>query len=374
MSTAVRSRYLRLLIPVLAVLLFLSALAWVLGGSGCVYRFRRPVEPDSLRLDTLEGSFFTVPADTLAAQTFAFLGYTDAEENTVIEERFCYLIVEGKYLPVRVTKADVDELSKYEDGQQMVAEGTIGSMLELRFAPLTGTVVRGEDRNTRDMLIQWITTHNITTDREGVTRDTATGRDVSQYAETGDYSAYLNDVILPCHATIGYWGNRTRGGAEVLAILSLVFLLLAVLLLVSLLLGVWERPYRAALRKWGKKELRQDFCKGVRFGRHRNLVLGEKYVWWLRTFSSRVMPVEEVLWVYPRSRRLEGGKKDWSMGLRSESEQWSVRMGELSEVHLAMEAIRDKGYPLAMGFDKDKLKLFEKDLPQFKAKARNGSI
>ena len=97
-------------------------------------------------------------------------------------------------------------------------------------------------------------------------------------------------------------------------------------------------------------------------------------MWWLRTFSSKVMPVEEVLWVYPRSRRLEGGKKDWSMGLRSETENWSVRMGELSEVHQAMEAIREKGHPLAVGFDKDKQKLFEKDLVQFKAKIRNGTI
>ena len=374
MSAAVRSRYLRLFIPVLLVLLALSALCWLLGGSGAVYRFRKPVGAEELRLNTLEGSYFTAPADTLAAQTFAFLGYTDQNDETVIEERFCYLIVEGKYLRVKVGKQDVAELEKYEDGQEMVSNGVIGSLLELQFADLSGTVVRGEDKNTRDILIQWITTKNISTDRQGVTKDTATGADLSRYTETGDYSEYLNEVILPYHATIGYWGNHTKGAAETLALLALLFLLLAVLLLVSLFLGLWEKPYRAALRRWGKQELRQDFAAGRRFGRRRNLVLGDKYVWWLRTFSSKVMPVEEVLWVYPRSRRLEGGKKDWSMGLRSETENWSVRMGELSEVHQAMEAIREKGHPLAVGFDKDKQKLFEKDLVQFKAKIRNGTI
>ena len=374
MSAAVRSRYLRLFIPVLLVLLALSALCWLLGGSGAVYRFRKPVGAEELRLNTLEGSYFTAPADTLAAQTFAFLGYTDQNDETVIEERFCYLIVEGKYLRVKVGKQDVAELEKYEDGQEMVSNGVIGSLLELQFADLSGTVVRGEDKDTRDILIQWITTKNIATDRQGVTKDTATGADLSRYAETGDYTEYLNEVILPYHATIGYWGNHTKGAAETLALLALLFLLLAVLLLVSLFLGLWEKPYRAALRRWGKQELRQDFAAGRRFGRHRNLVLGDKYVWWLRTFSSKVMPVEEVLWVYPRSRRLEGGKKDWSMGLRSETENWSVRMGELSEVHQAMEAIREKGHPLAVGFDKDKQKLFEKDLVQFKAKIRNGTI
>ena len=374
MSAAVRSRYLRLFIPVLLVLLALSALCWLLGGSGAVYRFRKPVGAEELRLNTLEGSYFTAPADTLAAQTFAVLGYTDQNDETVIEERFCYLIVEGKYLRVKVGKQDVAELEKYEDGQEMVSNGVIGSLLELQFADLSGTVVRGEDKNTRDILIQWITTKNISTDRQGATKDTATGADLSRYAETGDYTEYLNEVILPYHATIGYWGNHTKGAAETLALLALLFLLLAVLLLVSLFLGLWEKPYRAALRRWGKQELRQDFAAGRRFGRHRNLVLGDKYVWWLRTFSSKVMPVEEVLWVYPRSRRLEGGKKDWSMGLRSETENWSVRMGELSEVHQAMEAIREKGHPLAVGFDKDKQKLFEKDLVQFKAKIRNGTI
>ena len=374
MSFAVRSQYLRLLIPVMLALLILAALLWALGGSGCVYRFREPREADTLHLEDLEGSYVTVQADTLASQTFAFLGYTDENEETIIEERFCYLIVDGKYLPVRVTKADVAELNKYEDGEQMVSDGVIGSLLELNFAKLAGTVTAGTNTETRDMLIKWITGQNIKTDRDGVTTDKATGADVSRYAETGDYSAYLNDVILPYHITMGYWGNRTRAGAEILAILAAVCVVLALLLLVSIFLGVWEKPYRTALKRWGRKPLGQDFAKGKHFGKRKNLVLGDKYIWWLRTFSSRVMPVEDVLWVYPRSRRLEGGKKDWSLGLRSETEQWGVRLGEQSTVHLAMEAIRDKGHPLAMGFDKDKQKLFEKDIVQFKAKVRNGTI
>ena len=224
------------------------------------------------------------------------------------------------------------------------------------------------------MLEQWISGQNIRTDRDGGVSDTATGADLSSYAETGDYSPYFREVILPYHATIGSWGSRSEAGATTLAVLALVFLLLAIALLITIPLGLWERPYREALRKWGKPALRKDFAQGRRFGRRNNLVLGDTYVWWLRSFSSRVMPVEDILWVYPRSRRLEGGRKDWSLGLRSEQEQWSVRLGELSTVHLAMEAIRDKGHPVAMGFDKEKQKLFEKDLPQFRAKTRNGSI
>ncbi len=374
MSFAVRSRYLRLLIPAMLILLALAALLWAAGGSGCVYRFRQPQEADTLHLADLEGSYVTVPADTLAAQTFAFMGYTDEYEETIIEERFCYLIVEGKYLPVRVTKENVAELNKYEDGEKMVADGAIGSMMELKFAKLEGTVVSGTNSETRDMLTQWIANQNIKTGRDGVTTDKATGADLSQYAETGDYSAYLNEVILPYRMTMGYWGSRTRAGAETLAVLSALCVILALLLLVSVFLGIWEKPYRQALRKWGRKELGADFAKGVRFGKRKNLLLGDRYIWWLRTFSSRVMPVEDVLWIYPRSRRLEGGKKDWSLGLRSEYEQWGVRLGELSTVHRAMEALQAKGHPLAIGFDKDKQKLFEKDLTQFKAKVRNGTI
>ena len=374
MNLAIRSRYLRLLIPAMLVLLALAALFWAIGGSGCVYRFRQPREADTLHLADLEGSYVTVSAETLGAQTYAFMGYTTEEEETIIEERYCYLIVDGKYLTVRVTKADVAELQKYDDGEQMIADGAIGSMLELKFAKLEGTVVPGENTETRDILIKWITEQNISTDREGVTTDKATGADVSRYAETGDYTAYLNDVILPYHMTMGYWGDRTRAGAEILAILAVLCVVLALLILISIFLGIWEKPYRRALQKWGRKSMGQDFARGVRFGKKKNLVLGDKYIWWLRTFSSRVMPVEEVLWVYPRSRRLEGGKKDWSLGLRSETQQWSVRQGELGTVQRAMEAIRDKGSPLAMGFDKDKQKLFEKDLVQFKAKVRNGTI
>ena len=381
MSFAVRSRYLRLLIPILLVFLLLSGLFWFLGGSGSLYRFRQPQPADTLHLENLVGSYVTVPADTLALQTFAYMGYatTDeyGEEDTVIEERYCFLIVDGKYLRIRVTKADVAELAKYEDGEEMVANGVIGSLLELRFADLTGTVEAGETmeiRESRSMLEQWVTEQNIQTDADGVTRDSATGADLSRYAETGDYSAYFDEVILPMHMTIGYWGDHSHGAAQFMAILAIVFLLLAILTLVSLLLGFWERPYREALRKWGAKSLRQDFHKGERFGKRKNLILGDTYVWWLRTFNTRIMPLEEVLWIYPRSRRLEGGRKDWSLGLRSESEQWGVRLGELSTVQKAIETIRDKGRPVAMGYDKEKQKLFEKDLPQFKAKVRNGTI
>ncbi len=378
MSFAIRSRYLRLLIPAILLLLFLAGLCWFLGGKGCLYRFREPQSADSLRLNGLEGSYVTVPADILASQSYAFMGYTTTdeygEENTVIEERFCYIIVEGKYLSVRVTEADVGELAKYDDGEQMVSSGAIGSLLELHFADLTGTVVAGEQEDTRSILEQWIVNQNIQTDADGFTTDTATGADLSRYAETGDYTDYFNEVILPMHMTIGYWGDRTHGGASTLAALAAIFLILALLLLVSIPAGVWEKSYRQALQKWGKKRLREDFGKGKRFGRRGSLLVGETYVWWLRTFGSRVVPLEEVLWIYPRSRRLEGGKKDWSLGLRTETETWGVRLGELSNVHRAIEEIQTRVHPVAVGYDKDKQKLFERDLPQFKAKVRNGTI
>ena len=149
MNLAIRSRYLRLLIPAMLVLLALAALFWAIGGSGCVYRFRQPREADTLHLADLEGSYVTVSAETLGAQTYAFMGYTTEEEETIIEERYCYLIVDGKYLTVRVTKADVAELQKYDDAEEMVASGSLGSMLELHFADLTGTVEPGEQAEAR---------------------------------------------------------------------------------------------------------------------------------------------------------------------------------------------------------------------------------
>ena len=222
MSFAVRSRYLRLLIPAVLILLFLAALCWVLGGSGCLYRFRTPQTADTLRLEDLEGAYVSAPADTLAAQTFAFLGYSvDEEEDPIIEERFCYLIVEGKYLTVRVTKADVDELSKYENGEEMVSSGAIGSLKELHFADLSGVVVQEEDREARSMLEHWITTQLIQTDKDGVTTDSATGADVSAMAETGDYSEYLREVILPMKMTVGYWGSHSPAAANTLAVLAI---------------------------------------------------------------------------------------------------------------------------------------------------------
>ena len=373
MSFAVRKRYLRILVPVILALVLLGVLLLLLGGRGAVYRFRSPVSWETLRLNGLEGSYVSVPADKLASQTYAFYGYQDENEETIIEERFCYLVVEGKYLSVHVTEADVEELGKYEKGEEMVANGSIGSMLELKFADLAGTVVPGGEKDTRALMERWIGGQNI----DGQTlKDKVTGADLSGYAgaEEGDYTAYFRDSILPYRMTIGYWGSRSQAAATFLAVLACVCFLLALLLLASIFLGVWERPYRQALCRWGKKPLRQDFAKARRFGRNKNFVLGENYLWWLRSFGSRVMPLEELLWAYPRSRRLEGGKKSWSLGLRSEDQEWSVRLGMLSTVQQAIEALEATGHPLALGFDKEKQKLFEKDLTAFKAKVRNGTM
>ena len=51
-----------------------------------------------------------------------------------------------------------------------------------------------------------------------------------------------------------------------------------------------------------------------------------------------------------------------------------VKLSSESETEKAIACIQSRGFPLTVGFDKEKQKLFKKDLTAFKNKVRNGSI
>lgn len=372
MKRAIRGRYLLIWLPVAVVLLALSLLLLLVSRFGFVYGFREPIADTELSPADVDGAYITVPADTLASQTFAFFGYENEAGESVIVERYCYLILGDKYVVFRVTEDHVKELEKYDNAQEMVTNGEIGSVLELHYADITGTAYPGMDSTIKGLLRDWIVNNNLSAD--GLT-DKKTGADLSAYAD-GNYSAYQRDAILDYTFTSDYWLGNPIGKVKGLTVLALILAVLALVLLLTLPFGVWERGLRKALRQWGNAELSEDFRHARRFGKGGCFCVGRKYIWWMRPINSQIMPIENILWIYPRSLRLEGGKKSFSLAVRpmDGSEGWSVRLGEPQAVQLAVKALEESGHPMATGYDPDKQLLFERDINTFRAKVRNGSL
>ena len=371
MQFFIRKRYLRFLLPVAAVLLILSFLMLLFSGFGFRYLFRKPVELKALTLSSaVEGSYVEVPVQELG-DTFAYYGYQDEYGRPVVSERYALYQIDGKYLIVRVTEEYVPLLEKLDSADAMVTSGQIGSILELKLGSFNGTVnkINPEAEKT---LRGWLISHQI----DGAALvDNYSGADISVYAGAadGDYSAYLNAVILPVQLESGYLGSHTAGSVKTLTVIALVFLLLAILLIVSIFLGLWEKPFRAAVRQHGRKQLTADLEHTAIFGER--LRIGEHFVWVSGVMLTRVLPVKDVIWAYPRHRRLEGGRLRWSLVLKTVTgEEASVRMDSENSVEQAISYIVNLGWPIAVGYDKEKEKLYKRDLASFQGRARNGNI
>ena len=372
MKRVIRGRYLLIWLPVAAALLAIGLLLLCVSRFGFVYEFREPAEYTTLSPADIDGAYITVAADTLASQTFAYFGYENDAGESVIVERYCYLTIGGKYVVFRVTEDYVKELEKYDNAQEMVANGEIGSVLELRYADITGTAYAGIDATIKGLLRDWIVDNNISSD--GLT-DTETGADLSAYTD-GDYSAYQRDCIEDYTITADYWAGMPIGKVKLLTALALILAVLALALLLTIPFGVWEQGLRKAIRQWGKAELSEDFRHVRRFGKGGCLCVGRKYVWWIRPLNAQIMPIEDILWIYPRSLRLEGGKKSFSLAVKpmDGGEGWSVRLGEPQAVQLATKALEESGHPMSTGFDPDKQLLFERDINTFRARVKNGTL
>lgn len=370
MQMMVRKRYLRFLLPAIGALLVLALLMLLVSGFGFRYLLRKPVALSSLSAEELSGSYVTVPVEDLK-DGYAVFGYQDSSGVTVANERYCIYPVEGKYLIVRITEDFLPLMAKLDSANDLIASGEVGSILEIDFGDITGTVNKVE-KKAREQLRGWITAHQIDA---GTLTDKYMNADISAYpgAAEGDYSSYLDAVILPVQLESGYLGHHGAGMVKALSLISLLLILLAILLAVSIFVGLWEKPYRAAVRQYGKRPMGADFEGAALFGPA--LRIGERFIWVSGLMSTRVLPVKEVIWAYPRSRRLEGGKQTWLLVMKTtDGQEASVKLGAENMVEHAIACIASRGWPLAVGFDKERQKLYKKDLAAFQHRARNGTL
>ncbi len=372
MYRSIRKRYLRILLPAAAILLLAALILLWVSGFGILTLMKDPVQLTQLGPDNVEGSYATIRVDDLDV-TFGFFGYQDsATGETVVEERYCLYPLEGKYLIIKATGEAVEQLQMKDDAADLIASGQVGSVMELNYGSITGTVDTRPDKKIVEILKTWITTNYLKADS---LTDRFTGADLSGYegAAEGNYAAYLADVILPVQLQADHVGRMSFSAVRRLTLLAGVLVLLAVLLLVSIFIGFWERPLRSALRLYGKESLAEDFAKTDPFGH--KLRVGSGYIWIFGKLFSRIVPTADVVWAYARSKRLEGGKLSWSLVLKTvDDREFSVRLGDSALVQNAITAIQAKGYPLVLGFDKEKQKLYQKDLNAFRARAKNGTL
>ena len=369
MKLAVRKRYLRFLLPAIALLLLLALLVLWVSGFGFRYLLQKPEDLSAVPPDRLKGSYVTLPV-TAAGDQFTYLGYMDDDGNPVITEEYTVCQLGGKYLIIRVTKKDLPVLDKYLNAASLVESGQLGSVLEASLGRLTGTVNRA-NADALKQLRSWLGSHQI--DKLSLT-DMYSGADISGYpgAKEGKFDAYFDDVILPLELDIGYLGVRSAGTVKALTVIAVLLILLALALAASIFLGFWEKRLRAALRQHGKA-LADDYDGGEVLGER--LRIGKQFIWVFGTMGTRILETKDVIWAYPRSKRLEGGKQSWSLVMKTDwGSEAAARLDSEAAVEKAAAVLKSRGNPMTVGFDKEKQKLYKKDLAAFRGRVQNGTI
>ena len=354
MYKKVRRNYMKLLLPVAAVLLAACAILLGVTRFGIRYAFVTSLPIESIPAGELDGACAQVQTTQLEG-TFARAGtITQAEadesgEEVDILERYCMVQLEdGKYIGVKISGRHLDDVASFGSA---VTELGMEQAKSLDFGLMRGTVGEMPDE-LYELFCSW----------------------ADQYIDGADgtqefYDANLYRLML----NVDYYGPFSQGTTIFITIVAAVLLALALALLISGFCGAWDRNIRRAMKEEGRDKLEAEFAAGETFGGR--LCIGSEHIWCFSRFTTDIFKGSDVVWTYARSRRLEGGRLTWLIVMKTgDKREYSALLGDASNVQAAEEKLKSLVKPLCTGFDKEKQKLYDRDISTFKARVKNGTI
>lgn len=339
MIKKIRGRYLKIILPVSAALLAAAALLLWATGFGIFDALSAPANITELRSGSLMGQRVFVSVTDILGDFAALPESYDSDGNVAsYKERYCVVKVGDDYMGVCI-RGD-EELSDVAQYVSAISAYSAEQLASFNMGSVTGTVNRLKS-DTYSMLVGWV-----------------------QQQETDKDEFYIAQHTLPYVVEDGYLGSTSAGLTWTLSIFALLLVLGAAVLLIMAAAGVWERPLRAFIKETGKKAAEEDFAASA--FEAPNLRMGPKHIYIFGKMATDIVETDSVVWAYPRSRRLEGGALKWSLVLRTaDGGEYAAFMGPAAPVEKSMEELESYGYPLTTGYDKEKQRLYDKDLTGF---------
>jgi hypothetical protein len=324
--------------------------------------FKSPVHLDLVAAGELEGAYAYIRVSDIEG-TFARYGAEAAEGETEVDivERYCVYVVDNdKYLGIAIKGSHLADIEQFSAAMESFGEEKARSM---DFGTLTGTV-QPMDEELQVLLREWVK-QTVLTEPSVVQGPYTT----EEQEETPEQLEYYEEHVLPLILKVDTMGASSKTVVYIFFILAMLFLVIAVLLILSMFLGIWDKPVRQLAAGSDSAALEKDFSEGKSVGSA--LHIGHTYIWWFKKAKTDVLKTAEIVWVYPRSKRLEGGRLRWSLILKTEDRrEYAIVLGEIEKVQEAMDAIVAEGYLVSTGFDKQKQKLYDKDISAFKARIK----
>ncbi len=349
MYKKVKMNYMKLVAPLAAALLVLALVIMLITGFGIRYGLTTSVPVNNIPESELLGACAQLRVSEIEG-TFARKGHQVEEGQEIdIIERFCMVELEsGKYIGVHIS--DEDDLYAVERLVAAIEQFGLEEAQAMDFGVIRGTV-NEMDEELYTLFCGWGDEY------------------VTEELMANEYE----DVLLPLMLDINYYGRFHQSICITLSIIAAVLALLAIALLVSSFTSAWDKPIRQEMKKVGKAELEEEFKAAHSFAG--KLYLGKKHIWCFQKLSTDIFNTADVIWAYARSRRLEGGKLTWYLVMKTgDKREYSVHLGEAARVKEAEDMLKTMVKPLCTGFDKEKQKLYDKDIATFRAKTKNGTI
>ena len=349
MYKKVKMNYMKLVLPVTAALLVLALVVMLITGFGIRYGLMTSVPVESIPADELLGSCAQIRTNQIEG-TFARKGHAVEEGQEIdIIERFCMVKLEdGTFLGVHIV--DDEDLYAVEQMAAAIEEFGLDEAMSMDFGVMRGTINEMPEE-LYTIFCTW----------------------ADEYASNELSYMTHEELLHPLMLDVDYYGPFHQSVSITLTVIAIVLVVLALALLVSSFTSAWDKPVRAEMKKVGKEKLEEEFKNAASFAG--KLYLGKQHIWCFQKLSTDIFNTADVIWAYARSRRLEGGKLTWYFVMKTtDKREYSVHLGEAANVQAAEEKLKTMVKPLCTGFDKEKQKLYDKDISTFRAKTKNGTI
>jgi len=349
MYKKVKMNYMKLVAPLTAALLVLAVVILLITGFGIRYGVTTSVPVNNIPENELLGACAQLRVSEIEG-TFARKGHQVEEGQEVdIIERFCMVQLDsGKYLGVHIS--DEEDLHAVEKMSAAIEQFGLEEAKAMDFGVIRGTVNEmSEELYT--IFCSW----------------------GDEYAADELMANEYEDVLLPLMLDINYYGRFHQSICIILTVIAIVLAVLGIALFASSFTSAWDKPVRQEMKKVGREELEAEFKDAHEFAG--KLYLGKKHIWCFQKLSTDIFNTADVIWAYARSRRLEGGKLTWYLVMKTgDKREYSVHLGEAAKVKEAEDMLKTMVKPLCTGFDKEKQKLYDKDIATFRAKTKNGTM
>lgn len=361
MYKRVRRNYLKTILPLIIGFILLCGLMLCFSGFGFVFLFKNPVNIDEIPYRELDDSYVKIDINKIEG-TYAWYGAEGGEgQEAEMYERYCvYVVDEDKYLGVRITGKYLDKVQSMYDAFEELGEDKAG---EMNFGTLSGTVHKYQkvDESLYKFLCEWV--------KERVLEKPSPIADpysVKEEEFTPDQLAYFAEHVLPYIMEVDYLGAHSRTVVCLASAAAAIFLLTALALALTMAFGVWSKPVRKLVAEQGLDAVEKDYAEGTNICAA--LHVGHNYTWWFKKAKTEVIKTSDIIWAYPRSRRLEGGRLRWLIVLKTEDKrEYGIVLNDKEKVQAAMEAIEAEGHLVTTGFDKTKQELYNKSISAFKS-------